>query len=158
MDVRIVAISPKGTRKVFPVETTLTLGRDMDCDLRIPLAEISRKHCQITREAQKVILKDLDSTNGTLVNGQRVNETELQPGDIISLAGAINFMIQVDGQPAEIDESKLVKTVRPKETKTKESAEPAQPLSATSTTPTEEDVADEILGESFFMEDEEEEE
>ena len=163
MDVKIIAISPKGTRKVFPlVARRTTLGRQNDCDLKIPLSEISRKHCEIIVEENSVKIKDFGSSNGTFVNNEKVDERELEAGDIISLAGAINFMVQIDGQPAEIDERKLRQKpqtqVLPEEPKP---AAPAAPLSSTSTSSTEESIADQILGESFFMdldEDEEEEE
>ncbi len=160
MDVKIVAISPKGTRKIFPlVAQETTLGRQNDCDLKIPLSEISRKHCQIIVEENSVRIKDLESANGTFVDGEKVTEQELKPGNVISLAGAINFMIQINGEPAEIDEIKLRQKPKaptpPKETKP---AEPAAPFASTSATSTEESIADQILGESFFMDMDEEEE
>ncbi len=160
MDVKIIAISPKGTRKIFPlVANQTTLGRQDDCDLKIPLSEISRRHCQIIVEEKSVRIKDLGSANGTFVDGQKVDEQELKPGNVISLAGAINFMVQIDGEPAEIDEAKLRQKPQAKKMpEEKKPAEPAAPFASTSTTSTEESIADEILGESFFMDMDEEEE
>jgi len=163
MDVKLIAVSPKGGRKIFPLSADVTtLGR-ADCSLRIPLEEISRQHCQVILSEDKATVKDLDSSNGTFVNGEQVTERDLQPGDVISLANALNFLVQIDGQPAEIDEDKLRRpkpgTAPPKQKKPPP-AKPAAPFAATSTSSTDEDVADQILGESFFldMEDEEEDE
>jgi pSer/pThr/pTyr-binding forkhead associated (FHA) protein len=46
---------------------------------------VSGKHAQVTLEGQSVILTDLKSTNGTFVNGQRVERVELRPNDWISI-------------------------------------------------------------------------
>jgi len=159
MDVKIVAISPKGTRKIFPlVAAQTTLGRQDDCDLKIPLSEISRRHCQLVVEENSVRIKDLGSANGTFVDGKKITEQELKGGNVVSLAGAINFMVQIDGKPAEIDEKKLRQKPQAKTPpEEKKPAEPAAPFATTSTTSTEESIADQILGESFFMDMDEEE-
>ncbi len=102
MVVTLVTFSPKGVRKEIPIgDKPLVIGRGTDADVRIPLDEISRTHCEITRTGGKVIVKDLASRNGTFVNDQKIAQATVKPGDHIR-AGSIVFTVQIDGQPKEI--------------------------------------------------------
>jgi len=70
---------------------TLTIGRDSTNDIVINDNFISRKHAQlILLDNKQVILKDLDSSNGSFVNGNKIKETNLNPGDIVKF-GSIFF-------------------------------------------------------------------
>jgi len=96
-----------GERRDFllPSETTI-LGRRPDSTLQIPSRDVSRQHCQITIGDDAVVVKDLGSSNGTYVNGKRVAEKKLAPGDRLQV-GPVVFVVQIDGRPA---------TVRPADT------------------------------------------
>lgn len=63
----------------------LGIGRRDENDIVIDHMGVSGTHAQITLEGQSVILTDLKSTNGTCVNGQRVERVELRPNDWISI-------------------------------------------------------------------------
>jgi pSer/pThr/pTyr-binding forkhead associated (FHA) protein len=78
------------------------IGRREDCDLRIPLGEVSRKHCRLIKDGDVVRLEDLGSSNGTYHNGQRVQEAVLTPGDNVQV-GPVTFVVQIDGLPADDD-------------------------------------------------------
>lgn len=102
MDARFVMFKENGERKDFTLESETTIvGRKEDCDLRIPLAEVSRRHAQITLRGRKVTLRDLGSANGTYVNNKRINEIDLKAGDHV-VVGPVVFTVQVDGQPGDI--------------------------------------------------------
>ncbi len=102
MDVKLVMFNKDGQRKEFPIaEGTTILGRGENCDLRAPLANISRRHCQLTVTPDSIKAKDLASSNGTYVNNKRVNEVDLKAGDRL-VVGPVVFTVQVDGQPEEI--------------------------------------------------------
>jgi hypothetical protein len=74
--------------KVFPIHAAVTnIGRRADNHLIIDDPRISRYHAQVRYVRGRFILFDLDSTGGTYVNGQRVNQSVLYAGDVISLAG-----------------------------------------------------------------------
>ncbi|MCG8669896.1 MAG: FHA domain-containing protein, partial [Pseudomonadales bacterium] len=85
---------------------TWRIGRDASCDL-VPggrsAAAVSSKHMLITREGQSFTLRDLDSTNGTYVNDQRVDEMILDNRSLISLGPSgprFQFLVEEDkGQP-----------------------------------------------------------
>jgi pSer/pThr/pTyr-binding forkhead associated (FHA) protein len=91
-----------GERRSFSVVRDMTvIGRREDCDLRIPLGEVSRKHCRMVRDGDTLRLEDLGSSNGTYLNGVRVErEATLNPGDSIQV-GPVVFVLQVDNYPAD---------------------------------------------------------
>jgi pSer/pThr/pTyr-binding forkhead associated (FHA) protein len=90
-----------GERKSFSITRDVTvMGRREDCDFRIPLGDISRKHCRLIKEDEALKIEDLGSSNGTYVNGKRVHDTELSPGDTVQI-GPVVFVVQLDGQPAD---------------------------------------------------------
>ena len=62
-----------------------SIGRRDENDIVIDHMGVSGTHAQIAMEGQSVILTDLKSTNGTFVNGQRVERVELRPNDWISI-------------------------------------------------------------------------
>lgn len=70
----------------YPVDRpTLTIGRHQENDIVIDHMGVSGRHAQVTLEGPSVILTDLQSTNGTFVNGRRVERSELRPNDWITI-------------------------------------------------------------------------
>jgi hypothetical protein len=63
----------------------MTLGRSRDCDIAIDDPSVSRRHAELHRENGGFTLVDLGSTNGTQVNGQKIDRVALQSGDRITL-------------------------------------------------------------------------
>lgn len=75
-------------KQVFNLEeTTVSLGRRANNDLIVDDPRVSRQHAVLRAMNGRYILFDLDSTGGTLVNGQQISQKVLDPGDVISLAG-----------------------------------------------------------------------
>lgn len=102
MTVNLVTFTKKGGRKDFAVaRSPMIIGRKPEADLRIPLSDVSRAHCQLTLEGEKVRLRDLGSSNGTFVNDQQVESAELHAGDRLRI-GPVQFTIQIDGRPESI--------------------------------------------------------
>jgi len=102
MDVNLVMFKTNGQRKEFPVRTAVTvIGRGENCDLRIPLVSVSRRHCEVSVSGEQIKAKDLASSNGTYVNNKRITEIELKAGDRL-VVGPVVFTVQVDGVPEEI--------------------------------------------------------
>src|SRR5690606_33932655 len=103
MDVALVLLRDQADRRRFALPNDVTtIGRSEACDLRIPLGEVSRRHCSIVQSEGQVLVQDLGSSNGTYVNGKRIQETTLRPGDQIRI-GSFRFIVQIDGKPAEGD-------------------------------------------------------
>lgn len=102
MTVALVTFGKKGTRKDFDLKSgAFVIGRRTNADLRIPLAEVSRSHCEIMVNGNNITLRDLGSSNGTFVNDHKITEATLNPGDRIAV-GPVTFTIQIDGIPKEI--------------------------------------------------------
>lgn len=109
MQVVLVMFKSDGDPRSFSITRELTvIGRREDCDFRIPLGEISRKHCRLIKDGESFRVEDLGSSNGTYHNGQRVQEAVLQPGDTLQI-GSVVFVVQIDGVPAD-DELQPVAT------------------------------------------------
>jgi len=93
---------PDGQRKDFPLTNAVSVvGRGEECELQIPLLNVSRRHSEIRLDGDVIRVKDLASSNGTYLNNQRISEGELSAGDRLSI-GPIVFTVQVDGQPGEV--------------------------------------------------------
>jgi pSer/pThr/pTyr-binding forkhead associated (FHA) protein len=67
---------------------------------------VSRKHCQLNYDDGVLKIRDLDSRNGTYLNGKRIDEAVIQAGDSIKI-GPLTFVLQIDGQPQTIAEPDL---------------------------------------------------
>jgi pSer/pThr/pTyr-binding forkhead associated (FHA) protein len=103
MQAVLVMFRNDGERRSFSITREITvIGRRQDCDLMIPLGEISRKHCRIIRDEDALRLEDLGSSNGTFHNGRRVQESVLAAGDTVQV-GPVSFVVQVNGVPADED-------------------------------------------------------
>jgi pSer/pThr/pTyr-binding forkhead associated (FHA) protein len=73
--------------------TDMTLGRHTGADLRLPLPDVSRRHCRFIWAAGVWSVTDLASTNGVFVNGLSVQRSDLVQGDLVSIGG---FTFSVD--------------------------------------------------------------
>jgi pSer/pThr/pTyr-binding forkhead associated (FHA) protein len=103
MDVNLLLLKRDGTFKAIPMPSSVTvMGRRKDCDLRIPLDAVSRRHCRLFAEKDTLKIRDLNSRNGTIVNGQAVEETLVKPGDKLTV-GPLTFVMQVNGKPDKLD-------------------------------------------------------
>jgi pSer/pThr/pTyr-binding forkhead associated (FHA) protein len=115
MDVNLVLLKENGSRKVFPLPSSVTvIGRRHDCDLCIPHVSVSRRHCQLNRNGGILKIRDLGSRNGTILNGKRVDEAVVQRGDYIEV-GPLKFVLQIDGQPKDIAPSSAVARELPRQ-------------------------------------------
>lgn len=109
LEVVLVRIAKNGTTVPVPLARQKTLvGRLDDCHIRVPVAGISRKHCEFVVDDDSVELNDLDSSNGTFVNQARINSVELEAGDLVSFGGLV-FVVKIDGAPSKIDAQSLFK-------------------------------------------------
>jgi predicted component of type VI protein secretion system len=96
-------VRPDGSKQEVRMKRArLTIGRKPESDIRIAVPSVSRDHCEIVVEDGKLKVRDLGSSNGTYVNRERVQETELGPGSMLGVGPAV-FVVRIDGNPAEID-------------------------------------------------------
>ena len=75
-----------------------TIGRTPDNDLQIEASFISRHHAVLLVSGQQTVIEDLNSTNGVLVNGQRISRQALNDGDQVVIGKArFRFVIRAVG-------------------------------------------------------------
>jgi hypothetical protein len=96
---RLVAQSPEFEGKVFDLTGgELTVGRVADNKIQIEHASVSGHHAVFKLDALDYVIKDLDSTNGTRINGERVSQQKLRRNDILRL-GNIELLYDSEHQP-----------------------------------------------------------
>lgn len=70
-----------------------TVGRTAGADFIVDAALVSRLHCRLTADpSDQLVVEDLGSTNGTMVNGSRVSRTVLKAGDLVTI-GRVEFEV-----------------------------------------------------------------
>ena len=84
----VIVSGPDGTRLTLSEGQTLIIGRLPECDITVNDASISRRHAHITRHGDEVSITDLGSTNGTSVNGSKIQRSVVVNGDEISVGTA----------------------------------------------------------------------
>jgi hypothetical protein len=75
-------------RRIKLGDETLIIGRDDDCDIPLPLKNVSRNHAQVTYNGDEYSIRDLESTNGIFVNNIRVSKCILRTHDLIRVGEA----------------------------------------------------------------------
>jgi len=87
--------------EVLPVgDATIRIGRKSGNDIVLADEKTSGVHCEIQPEGDRLVLKDLGSTNGTFLDGRRLTELVLTPGDVVTV-GRIRVRFRAEGEAAE---------------------------------------------------------
>lgn len=105
---RLVVRHGPNPDNVYILRRTLTVvGREPLNDVVVPDPEVSRRHARIFWEDGSFLIEDLNSTNGTFVNGRRLtSKTRLASGDIIDFGETIRVIYEHDIAPAAETESR----------------------------------------------------
>ncbi|MEI6241304.1 MAG: FHA domain-containing protein [Planctomycetia bacterium] len=102
MNVRFVVTKPAAKAKTFPVRLPILVGRSEEAKFRIQQDRVSRKHCEFFEQDGRVYLRDLGSTNGTLLEGELVETSikiPLESGAIVRV-GSLEFRVEFDTSTA----------------------------------------------------------
>jgi pSer/pThr/pTyr-binding forkhead associated (FHA) protein len=97
--VKLVVLSAglNGRTHELNVEKT-TIGRVEDNMFQIADPSVSSHHCEVLVRGSDVVIKDLNSTNGTFINGEKISESVLKPGQSLRL-GQIELQLLTEGMP-----------------------------------------------------------
>src|SRR5207249_3691784 len=76
-----------------------TIGRVEDNTFQIAEPSVSSHHCEVLLRGSDVLVRDLNSTNGTFINGEKVSESVIKPGQVLRL-GQIELRLEPDTAPA----------------------------------------------------------
>src|SRR3954447_16570600 len=87
MDFQLMIVRGRGASETIKLgDGVTTVGRHDDCQLRIKSSQVSRKHCELFEKKGILLVKDLGSSNGTYVNGKRIQDQRvLEPGDELTI-------------------------------------------------------------------------
>ena len=95
MSVRLVPLNPE---RAYPISLTrpiLLVGRHPECDVRIDLPQVSRRHCCLALAHDQAIIRDLGSRHGVWLNGRQIQEAHLHAGDEIAIGHLLYRVEQV---------------------------------------------------------------
>jgi len=97
--------------RVFPLKELNVIGRASECDISLAAAHLSRRHAQLQIIDGMLFVKDLDSANGTYLNGKRVAEARVKRGDELRF-DALSFGVM--GPSDDLAKTTIRKTAPPK--------------------------------------------
>jgi len=99
---KIVVLSEGLTGRSFDLKVDkTTVGRLEDNAFQISEQSVSSHHCELLLKGSDVIVRDLNSTNGTYINGEKISEKVLKPGQILRL-GNVEARLETDGAGAPV--------------------------------------------------------
>lgn len=107
---RLVVLSEGFTGRSYElkVEKT-TVGRVEDNAFQIPEASVSSHHCEVVQRGNEFLVRDLNSTNGSYINGEKIAEAVLKPGQILRL-GQVELRLET-GAPVQPGKKPLEHTM-----------------------------------------------
>lgn len=91
MEVRLVILSPSGKHRTLVKRLPILVGRADEAKLRISQDCVSRRHCEFRERDGEVVIRDLTSTNGTIIDGEQIVPEEdrpVRPGAVVKVGGA----------------------------------------------------------------------
>jgi pSer/pThr/pTyr-binding forkhead associated (FHA) protein len=97
---RFISGKYQGGEFPLPASSEIVVGRSSDLDMVLVEDMVSRRHAKISVNGDTVTIQDLGSTNGTFVNGERVEKMTLTDGDRVLIGTSIIKLVTTDGPPA----------------------------------------------------------
>lgn len=104
--------------KTYPIPALQTIGRSDECNIAIATDEISRRHASVKPTPDGLAVEDLGSANGTFINGQRVQNGLLKPGDELRL-DTVRFLLVAPGMEISQSARPTVQLPQPKQGQSK---------------------------------------
>ena len=95
----ILSAGMTGRSHELKVDKT-TIGRVEDNTFQIAEPSVSSHHCEVLLRGNEVVVRDLNSTNGSFINGEKITEKALKPGQILRL-GQIEMRLETDAPAAQ---------------------------------------------------------
>jgi len=99
MPSRLVPLNPHQGPVISLTRPIFLVGRHPECDIRIDLPQISRRHCCLAMAQDQIIIRDLGSRHGVWLNGRQIQESRLRPGDEIAIGHLLYRLEQPQVQP-----------------------------------------------------------
>jgi pSer/pThr/pTyr-binding forkhead associated (FHA) protein len=108
---KLVLLSAGMTGRTHELKAeTTTVGRVEDNIFQIAEPSVSSHHCEVLLRGNDVVVRDLNSTNGTFINAEKVTEAPLKPGQVLRL-GQIEMRLETDAPAGAAPAKKLEQTL-----------------------------------------------
>jgi hypothetical protein len=134
---RKLKVTENGRSRELLLVGIMAVGRDPECDISGSDPLLSRRHAEIEALPDSVVVRDLQSRNGITVNGRKVDEVELHPGDRVQVAG---LRIEYVVGPDSVADEATIKTLPEPLLRRSSTMEPlVEPAAANDFTPSEDD-------------------
>ncbi len=105
MNAKLINVGPGCSKHHIALERLpVVIGRGAAADIRLDDRWLSRLHCRIDKVSSTLVVHDLGSKNGTLVNRAHVSEEILMPGDKLTI-GTGTFVVLYDHRPEEVQDA-----------------------------------------------------
>lgn len=104
LEVKLVVVGGATEGDEFQLELPAVLGRSRDATIPLPHPLVSRRHCQLVEKQDRLFVQDLGSTNGTFVGSERVEESYIDHGALLTI-GTVTFRAQYAGLSVVIESS-----------------------------------------------------
>jgi pSer/pThr/pTyr-binding forkhead associated (FHA) protein len=102
MEVRFVIVSPASQKRSIALRLPILVGRSEEAKFRVQQDSVSRRHCEFFIKDEAVFVRDLGSTNGTLLDDEEIPAsvaTRVPPGAIVRIGG-IAFRVEYESAAA----------------------------------------------------------
>src|SRR3954451_8992403 len=106
-NVKLVVVSGEVKTKELTIKLPSTIGRGRDTAVILPHPLVSRNHCELYEADGQLMVRDLGSLNGTFVNNERITESVLAPGELLTV-GTVTFRAVYDLEGKRGDDSKTM--------------------------------------------------
>lgn len=113
----VISINGNELHRYSFAETEILIGRSPECDVLLDNAGVSRTHAKILRQGDRVQIVDLNSGNGTFLNGQGVSEAYVNGGDTVGI-GKFTLTLKLAEEPLDDAEPHLDADPEPVASKT----------------------------------------
>lgn len=148
------ALHPNYRNKRYPIDGTMTLGRSPECELHFSFERLSRKHAELKLINGVLTVKDLDSSNGTFHNGEKITQAALKAGDTVAFdkleftVVAPTAVVPAGHEPDAMNQTVVRSAVTPdmmKQAKAKRDTAAPQPQASAAPSPSEKSNSNVIL-------------
>ena len=107
LDVKLVVVGGATENDEFQVSLPSVFGRSRDSSIPLPHPLVSRLHCELFERQGQLMVRDLGSTNGTFVGSERITESVIQHGELLTI-GTVTFRALLDGKIVPLSGPDLV--------------------------------------------------
>lgn len=122
LQAKLIVVGGEVKTQEVKLKLPTVIGRGKEANLKVPLALVSRRHCEIRERDGRLFIRDLGSLNGTFVNNYKItSEQPLLPGELITI-GTVTFRADYQLSPKQLAEAE-----RSLSSNSKSTEKPSQP-------------------------------